>query len=353
MRSTAPQVQWWLTASVLASVLMPFGVSPASVAGTCDARTVTNEARSVTWHISALEDLAELDRWCRAVGPPIAVPSPRDQILDAAELSDLVVLTWNAHLFEGDLRGLIADLRDGHLTGGRPVRRFVLLLQELFRRGPEVPPFARDSRSAFAITGGDERTPDARGYAATLGLSMLYVPSMRNGSAVREDRGSAIVSTERLDALFAVELPLERQRRVAVGASIDVGTPEGPNRLHLVSAHLEPLSSPASLWIFGSPRPRQLGALLRVLPTGATVLGGDLNTIQAGAAEEVYSIAREWSRSLLDEDPRGTHRMGRLDYLFFRLNDGWTASTTRVEDKYGSDHHPVLGRIARQRTPQS
>ena len=91
----------------MASVLLPFGVSPASVAGTCDARTVTNEARSVTWHISAREDLAELDRWCRAVGPPIVVPSPSDQIFEAAQLSDLVVLTWNAHLFEGDLRRLI------------------------------------------------------------------------------------------------------------------------------------------------------------------------------------------------------------------------------------------------------
>ena len=38
--------------------------------------------------------------------------------------------------------------------------------------------------------------------------------------------------------------------------------------------------------------------------------------------------------------------MGRLDFLFFRLKDGWTASTARVEVKYGSDHHPVIGRLA-------
>jgi endonuclease/exonuclease/phosphatase (EEP) superfamily protein YafD len=37
--------------------------------------------------------------------------------------------------------------------------------------------------------------------------------------------------------------------------------------------------------------------------------------------------------------------LGRLDYLFFRLRDGGTVSTTRVEEKFGSDHHPVLGRI--------
>jgi endonuclease/exonuclease/phosphatase (EEP) superfamily protein YafD len=34
-----------------------------------------------------------------------------------------------------------------------------------------------------------------------------------------------------------------------------------------------------------------------------------------------------------------------LDYLFFRLPDGWTGVSTRVDDRFGSDHHPLLGRI--------
>jgi endonuclease/exonuclease/phosphatase family metal-dependent hydrolase len=183
---------------------------------------------------------------------------------------------------------------------------------------------------------------------------MLYVPSMRNGAGAFEDRGNAIVSTERLQGPFAVELPLERQRRVAVGASIEVRTSAGPARIDVVSAHLEPLSSPASLWIFKSPRPRQVASLLhavesrsraRGVPLLGSVVGGDFNTIQGGADEEAYSMARSWSRSLLREDPRRTHRLGRLDYLFFRFQDGWTASTTRVDEKFGSDHHPVLGRI--------
>ena len=126
---------------------------------------------------------------------------------------------------------------------------------------------------------------------------MLYVPSMRNGAKAFEDRGNAIVSTEPLHTPFAVELPLERQRRVAVGAGIDVRTPNGLDRLDVLSAHLEPLSSPASLWIFKSPRPRQVLALLHVLRTSrpsegwrssGSVLGGDFNTIQAGADEEAY-----------------------------------------------------------------
>ena len=34
--------------------------------------------------------------------------------------------------------------------------------------------------------------------------------------------------------------------------------------------------------------------------------------------------------------------MGRLDYLFFRLTQH-RASTKRLEERFGSDHYPVLG----------
>jgi endonuclease/exonuclease/phosphatase (EEP) superfamily protein YafD len=39
--------------------------------------------------------------------------------------------------------------------------------------------------------------------------------------------------------------------------------------------------------------------------------------------------------------------MGRLDYLFFRLADGWTASTERLDERFGSDHYPVIGTFSR------
>lgn len=361
MRSSVLLIAW----CVLAPLAMCWPVNgrgqPPSVLDTCAARAGTGSPVPVTWHVSSHEDLGELERWCRAVGRPVIVLSPPGGVDELPGPDDLVVLTWNAHMFEGDLGALIADLRAGRLTGGQPVKHFVLLLQELYRRGSDVPPFPADGRSAFAITGRDGRGGDAHDHATTLGLSMLYVPSMRNGANAFEDRGNAIVSTERLHAPFAVELPLERQRRVAVGAAIDVRTIDGPDRLDVVTAHLEPMSSRASLWIFSSPRPRQVVALLNVLRTSrpsqavrssGTVLGGDFNTIQAGAGEDAYSIARAWSRSLMSEDPRRTHVMGRLDYLFFRLQDGWTASTTRVGAKYGSDHHPVVGRLApRQVSP--
>jgi endonuclease/exonuclease/phosphatase (EEP) superfamily protein YafD len=39
--------------------------------------------------------------------------------------------------------------------------------------------------------------------------------------------------------------------------------------------------------------------------------------------------------------------MGRLDYLFVNLPKEWRASTERLDDRFGSDHHPVLGTFSR------
>ncbi len=320
----------------------------------CAARMSIDPARTVTWLAGPVDDAAALDRWCRGVGPPVLVERPHATPVPALE--DLVFVTWNAHLAEGRLADLIAQLRSGALTDGRPVQHFVLLVQELFRRGNDVPKYAGDVRSAYAIKARDPDAPDAAAYASSLGLSILYVPSMRNGPELQEDRGNGIVSSEPLLDPTALELPFERQRRVALGASIDVRAAGGIKRLNLVDVHLEPLSSPSSLWIFRNPRRRQIGAVIdylgsaRIAGRGAaagTVLGGDFNTIQGGPDEDAYIRARAWSTSLVEEDRRSTHYMGRIDYLFFNLADGRQATTRRLDERFGSDHYPVLGRILR------
>lgn len=288
-------------------------------------------------------------RWCRAVGAPLIANSGDH---DAPALDEFVTISWNAHLSEGQLPALIEELRSGAFTNGRPVTHFALLVQELYRRGDSVPPFDRRDRSAFAITPRDPNSADVEDYAASLGLSFLYVPSMRNGAELREDRGNAIISTEPLHDPIAIELPLARQRRVAVGAGVDVRTAAGVvQRLELINAHLEPLSAPRTLWLFKNPRGRQVRGILDWLEgpryqrdtVAGVVLGGDFNTVMGGDREDGYRHARAWSTSLRSEDRRRTHMMGRLDYLFFRLDDGWSASTQRLDRKFGSDHHPVLG----------
>ena len=338
------------TATSLA-VDRPVVTPDTTVDTSCAAR---NTAPLVRWQRAIEADARELSRWCRAVGGPIFVDAPAVASVDTPSLDELVVLSWNAHLAEGELRDLIAKLRSGVLTG-RPVSHFVLLVQELYRRGDAVPEFDIHDRSAFAIRPRDPESFDIEDHAAALGLSILYVPSMRNGPELREDRGNAIVSTEPLIDPFALELPLARQRRVALSAAVRVQTPDGVKRLELMDAHLEPLSSPRTLWVFKNPRAAQVRAILDVLDTdryedddvAGVVLGGDFNTVRGGAREDAYRLARKWSTSLENEDRRDTHMMGRLDYLFAKLEDGWRMTTRRVDERFGSDHHPVVAFFSR------
>jgi endonuclease/exonuclease/phosphatase family metal-dependent hydrolase len=328
---------------------------PAAATSTpCSARAAKVNEVSVHWFATPQDDAAELEQWCHGVGAPV-VSVPSATSTTPPPLDQLVVLSWNAHLADGQLTRLIHDLRAGRLTDGHPVAHFVLLLQELYRRGSDVPDFSASARSAYAITARDPDSPDARDYAARLGFSLAYVPSMRNGAQMKEDRGNAIISSEPLHDLFAVELPFERQRRVAVGAAIAVKTHRGVERLQVVDTHLEPLASPANLWILRNPRRRQVTALLELLQQPrfqrdavGTVIGGDFNTVQGGEREEAYRRVRSWASSLGNEDRRSTHMLGRLDYIFGRLTPEWQIDTMRVEEKYGSDHHPVLARFHRR-----
>ena len=321
----------------------------------CLARPSSLEGQAVAWHQGRPSDAGELERWCRAVGPPILKTRPDASLPSTPpSIEELVVVTWNAHLAEGRLPDLVRSLRSGKLTAGRAVNHFVILIQEAYRRGADVPEFPDDARTAFGIVPREPDGADALRTAEALGLAMWYVPSMRNGREMREDRGSAIVATEPLLDPRALELPLARQRRVVVGAAIEVRTRRGTERLVLLSAHLEPVSSPRSLWIFSNPRPGQVSSVLELLampPFAAAsagagvVVGGDFNTVRGGDGESAYTLVRKWSTSLRSEDRRRTHFMGRLDYLFFRLADGWTAQTQRLDERFGSDHYPVIGRF--------
>lgn len=321
----------------------------------CLARPSVLAGQPLIWHQGSAADTVELDRWCRAVGPPVLVARADEYRPDSPPaLDELVVITWNAHLAEGRLPDLIRALRSGALTSGRPVNRFAVLIQEAYRRGAEVPTFPDDARTAFGIVPRDPYGADALATAKSLGLSLWYVPSMRNGRNMPEDRGSAIVSTEPLLEPRALELPFARQRRVVAGASIAVRTDRGIENLVLLSAHLEPVSSPRSLWVFRNPRSAQVRSILSLvaLPafsapgTAGIVIGGDFNTVRGGDREGAYGLIRQWSKSLASEDRRRTHLMGRLDYLFFRLADGWVARASRLDDRFGSDHHAVIGRFS-------
>lgn len=293
------------------------------------------------------EDRADLDAWCAGVGPAY-VDAARSLVNPVADT--LAILSWNVNVGAGDLAGLVGDLRAGRLTAGRSIEHFVVLLQEAYREGENVPLDVSGARIAGALQPASRAGArvDIASAAAGLGLHVYYVPSMRNGAPheTREDRGNAILSTLPLSDLTAIELPFERQRRVAAEATVrGLRTTGEPWTLRVTSAHLDNRAPAKRLWLFATmSRVRQARGLLDGMrPSGAAVLGGDLNT-WGGFHDDAYrTIAARLP--IESSDRRATfHGLARLDHLLFRLPDGWSVHTSRL-DKYGSDHHPLLAEV--------
>jgi endonuclease/exonuclease/phosphatase family metal-dependent hydrolase len=330
--------------AILATALLSVGnASPFSgdADPTCSARTGSD----VHWLRAAPErERRSIDRWCAGVGPPARISAGQP-----AEIftGSFVVVTWNTHAGAGDIDALVADLRSGRLTGA-PVTSFVLLLQEAYRAGPEVPSRTDVRWAAAAGPGAPRGTPiDAVAAAQRLGLSSVYVPSMRNGKpgVTQSDRGNAILSTLPLADLTAIELPLERQRRVAVGATISLNTRIGPLPIRFVSTHFTNMVM-HHLWLLSeSGRLRQARALARTLPAeGPLIIGGDFNA-WFGFRDAAYRELAQRARPAETEDRRATFGPLRLDHVLFRLPHGWHSTLRRADQRYGSDHYPLVALV--------
>ncbi|HET9985698.1 MAG TPA: endonuclease/exonuclease/phosphatase family protein [Longimicrobiales bacterium] len=295
---------------------------------------------------------ASPEGWCVAVGTPVLRNRPGSQ---GAAVDSLLVVTWNTHVGGGDVARLVGDLRAGRITGA-PVQDFVLLLQEVYRAGGTVPAVAPAAYSPkrIAPAPADGERADIASSAARLGLSLLYVPSMRNGRSEAgdpaEDRGNAILATRPLGAATAIELPHQAQRRVAIAAEIGARTSAGEAwRLRLASVHLDHRSSWSRIGeSFGAGRQHQAAALVAALGDGpATVLGGDLNTWSDERLETAVPYLRAHFPGTPPERGPATFSAGwyarRLDHLFFRLPEGSASEVRRIDDRYGSDHYPLMG----------
>jgi endonuclease/exonuclease/phosphatase family metal-dependent hydrolase len=304
----------------------------------------------VTWIVpDDARDHGRLIEWCRTVGP-LLVESPADRMLDGP-VGELAVVSWNLHVGGGDLQDLVGRLRRGEFTDGRPVPHFVLLLQEAHRQSATVP--------AQLLAGAPlpptivEHPPDGirrdiRIVAANLGLHVFYAPSMRNHrSGFPEDRGSAILSTLPLSDLHVIELPFERQRRVALFATVSGKTAEQSGwTLRLADVHVDT----SLAFTRGGPfaaRRRQAEALLEALGDSElpTLVGGDFNT-WLGPGEPALRVMRRAFPATPAQQSAATWRgplgaRAALDYVFVR-GKLTSVSTRMLEDRFGSDHHPLL-----------
>ena len=289
------------------------------------------------WHPDPAER-ARLDHWCLGVGAPLVITQPPGPGITTR----LLVLSWNVHVGAGRVEDVMAILRRRAVDDAAGQTGFILLLQEAFRSGGGVPaPMAPRSAVPGAIR---PRRPasDVGVLARTLGLSLAYVPSMRNGAGEREDeredRGSAILTTETLRDVRAIELPFGRQRRIAVMATV---VPRGGAPLRVVSGHFD---------VARGTR-RQAAYLSSYLAAQAAagppiVLGADTNATFGRRDRAVRALGE-----VLPLEPCGEGRtsawLARVDFMFSTLPAGVPRTCERVDDSHGSDHVPLLLTIDR------
>jgi len=208
------------------------------------------------------------------------------------------------HAGRGDLRQLRYDLASGILTGAVPAD-YVLLLQEA------VEPL------------------DAGG------LSQFFSP-------VRGRSGNAIISTRPLLNPRAIQLQRERQPRGAIAATIRLDAAS----LFIVDVHMENRLAWWRALFSDSARGEQAAALLRELPQGDGILGGDLNT-WFGPNEPAWRVMLQRFPDTPRDRPQPTfHDRLVLDHLFFDLPAGWRVSRRVINKAYGSDHRPVVATVS-------
>ena len=152
--------------------------------------------------------------------------------------------------------------------------------------------------------------------------------------------------------LTAIELPFERERRVAISADIAGTTTAGtPWRIRLVNLHLDARSSWKHFYrSFGAGRVGQMQWLLEALrdDDAPAVLGGDFNSWVGGADESAVRMLAGMGLRPRAAAPRvhldpAAGSSETLDHVFYRLPSGAVAHTREIEDAYGSDHRPLLG----------
>jgi endonuclease/exonuclease/phosphatase family metal-dependent hydrolase len=182
-------------------------------------------------------------------------------------------------------------------------------------------------------------SPDVEALGRDLRMSVAYAPSMRNGMATsideREDRGSAVLSTEPLVEATAIELPFGRQRRVAVAATIRPRHPDAAS-LRVVTGHFD--TGPLKVL-----QARHLRDWLKALPPGTpTILGLDTNAVLGSVDPAVRTVA---SALPIENCGRGnTLELWpfRVDFIFSNLGSSPRRACETLRDRHGSDHRPLL-----------
>lgn len=330
----------------LAATLLTKGSGPplaASSEGKPDSLSCIGAVDGISWVHWTASRQDVLERWCASVGPALL----RTSAVSPAHIKRLMVVTWNVHVGGGQVEEFVKQhWVDRDDTG------LVLLLEEAYRADDSVPEFWPQGLRVPDAIRPKPRSPDVVRLAERLNMSATYVPSMRNGFAIkvgeREDRGNAILSTEPISDVRAITLPFGKQRRVAVAATI---TPRGssqssPGKFRVIATHFDVGGSRVAQAEAFADRIAQLSDL-------PLIVGGDFNSPGGLRDKAVEAVARQ-----IPMESCGTGRtftwpqrinllaflnFGRFDFMFSNLEaSGLARQCTTINDWFGSDHRPVV-----------
>jgi endonuclease/exonuclease/phosphatase family metal-dependent hydrolase len=300
----------------------------------------TQPIPGVTW--ARWEDnQSTLNAWCSTVSAPVFQSQP----VEPAEIARLRILSWNVHVGGGHVEELLPRLLNEPADGRTGL---IVLLQETFRTGEAVPESYPPGLHVPSAIRPRRPTLDVVGIAQRFGLSVAYVPSMRNGSATsvdrREDRGNAVLSTEPLSDVKAIELPFGKQRRVAVAATV---TPRRANAapMRVIVTHFDTNDDRVA-------QSAALAARIDELDDMPIVVGGDLNSHRGMRDRAVTTLS---SRIPLESCGTGrTSRwpfrldvlaffLGRVDHMFGTPGmAGVTRTCETLSQAFHSDHLPLV-----------
>ena len=380
----------WVLVSVASGALLsgcmgtPEMSPVAPVARRCAAVAQTAQQGLVEWyHPVGIGDNERLEAWCGTLGPVVIDSVPAADFGALRPQDSLVVAAWNVNAGAGYVMaflreelGIVCDGRGSRLRGG--AKHFVLLVQETLRRSNDIPDVPASWAIPWPVT--EETHPGERldvvEVARACGLAMFYAPAARNGlearDGMREDKGNAILATVPLSDFVVIELPYEAARRVVPVATVRNSTGDS---LRLASVHL--ITTPPPWRIFmtaNTARLRQALALVDALRQVEEVRGGGAARSvegcdpacdqEAAPSHRVSTIVagdlNTWSRretalrQLLMDFPQSppvlrepTRPPFTTDHLLFRRRSSGgarilTATYRRVDDRYYSDHHPIV-----------
>ena len=86
-----------------------------------------------------------------------------------------------------------------------------------------------------------------------------------------------------------------------------------------------------------------LDALRSAFPRGLLIVGGDFNTVAGIHEPAIRVMERQFARVACGSSI--THRWGwALDHLF-ASDPSIVQNCTRLRERFGSDHHPLVARV--------